>query len=208
MKNPLLQAERQHKLMEQLLADAKQACPVHSFVYFANKNARVGVRDARIYTDETSLRRAIQSAPEPGRPVDAASAGCPAGAGLRIVFFARFRILVAPRLILSRGAFGGKNKGDNTPDAKILSGLARPMCLIDGKGGNAGCRTRNKTPCCCGWRGNTATAWCACAACISKIIIWPRTWRRRLFAGRTQIRCAGADRFGKGVAYAHRCEPL
>ena len=72
MKNPLLQAERQHKLMEQLLADAKQACPVHSFVYFANKNARVGVRDARIYTDETSLRRAIQSAPEPGRPVDAA----------------------------------------------------------------------------------------------------------------------------------------
>ena len=27
-----------------------------------------------------------------------------------------------------------KNKGDNTPDAKILSGLARPMCLIDGKG--------------------------------------------------------------------------
>ena len=49
-----------------------QACPVHSFVYFANKNARVGVRDARIYTDETSLRRAIQSAPEPGRPVDAA----------------------------------------------------------------------------------------------------------------------------------------
>ena len=35
MKNPLLQAERQHKLMEQLLADAKQACPVHSFVYFA-----------------------------------------------------------------------------------------------------------------------------------------------------------------------------
>ena len=26
----------------------------------------------RIYTDETSLRRAIQSAPEPGRPVDAA----------------------------------------------------------------------------------------------------------------------------------------
>ena len=59
MKNPLLQAERQHKLMEQLLADAKQACPVHSFVYFANKNARVGVRDARIYTDETSLRRAI-----------------------------------------------------------------------------------------------------------------------------------------------------
>ena len=28
------------------------------------------------------------------------------------------------------------------------------------------------------------------------------------FAGRTQIRCAGADRFGKGVAYAHRCEPL
>ena len=51
--NPLLQAERQHKLMEQLLADAKQACPVHSFVYFANKNARVGVRDARIYTDET-----------------------------------------------------------------------------------------------------------------------------------------------------------
>lgn len=30
------------------------------------------VRDARIYTDETSLRRAIQSAPEPGRPVDAA----------------------------------------------------------------------------------------------------------------------------------------
>ena len=98
MKNPLLQAERQHKLMEQLLADAKQACPVHSFVYFANKNARVGVRDARIYTDETSLRRAIQSAPEPGRPVDAA------------------------------------NKGDNTPNAKILSGLARPMCLIDGKG--------------------------------------------------------------------------
>ena len=72
MKNPLLQAERQHKLMEQLLADAKQACPVHRFVYFANKNARVGVRDARIYTDETSLRRAIQSAPEPGRPVDAA----------------------------------------------------------------------------------------------------------------------------------------
>ena len=72
MKNPLLQAERQHKLMEQLLADAKQACPVHSFVYFANKNARVGVRDARIYTDETSLRRAIQSAPEPERPVDAA----------------------------------------------------------------------------------------------------------------------------------------
>lgn len=66
MKNPLLQAERQHKLMEQLLADAKQACPVHSFVYFANKNARVGVRDARIYTDETSLRRAIQSAPGAG----------------------------------------------------------------------------------------------------------------------------------------------
>lgn len=96
MKNPLLQAERQHKLMEQLLADAKQACPVHSFVYFANKNARVGVRDARIYTDETSLRRAIQSAPEPGAPGGRGTAGCPAGAGLRIVFFARFRILVAP----------------------------------------------------------------------------------------------------------------
>lgn len=62
------------------------------------------------------------------------TAGCPAGAGLRIVFFARFRILVAPRLILSRGAFWWKNKGDNTPDAKILSGLARLMCLIDGKG--------------------------------------------------------------------------
>ena len=29
------------------------------------------IRDS-IYTDETSLRRAIQSAPEPGRPVDAA----------------------------------------------------------------------------------------------------------------------------------------
>ena len=27
-------------------------------------------------------------------------------------------------------------------------------------------------------------------------------------AQETQIRCAGADRFGKGVAYAHRCEPL
>ena len=42
--------------------------------------------------------------------------------------------MVAPRLILSRGAFWWKNKGDTTPDAKILSGLARPMCLIDGKG--------------------------------------------------------------------------
>lgn len=72
MKNPLLQSERQHKLMEQLLVDAKQTCPVYSFVYFANKNARVGVRDARIYTDEAALRRAIQSAPEPKRPVDAA----------------------------------------------------------------------------------------------------------------------------------------
>ncbi|MFQ8833375.1 MAG: nuclease-related domain-containing protein [Ruthenibacterium lactatiformans] len=70
MKNPLLQAERQHKLMEQLLADAKQACPVHSFVYFANKNARVGVRDARIYTDETGA--APFRAHRARRPVDAA----------------------------------------------------------------------------------------------------------------------------------------
>ena len=70
MKNPLLQLERQHRVVTRVLAEAGIDCPVRSYVCFANPNARVGVRDERIYTDAAALRRAIQNAPRPAPPVD------------------------------------------------------------------------------------------------------------------------------------------
>ena len=70
MKNPLLQLERQHRVVTRVLSEAGISCPVRSFVCFANPNARVGVRDERIYTDAGALRRAIQGAPRPFSPVD------------------------------------------------------------------------------------------------------------------------------------------
>ena len=70
MKNPLLQLERQHRVVTRVLSEAGINCPVRSYVCFANPNARVGVRDERIYTDAAALRRAIQNAPRPFSAVD------------------------------------------------------------------------------------------------------------------------------------------
>lgn len=70
MKNPLLQLERQHRVVTRVLSEAGISCPVRSYVCFANPNARVGVRDERIYTDTAALRRAIQNAPRPFSAVD------------------------------------------------------------------------------------------------------------------------------------------
>lgn len=70
IKNPLLQLERQHRVVTRVLSEAGISCPVRSIVCFANPNARVGVRDERIYTDAGALRRAIRNAPRPDPPAD------------------------------------------------------------------------------------------------------------------------------------------
>lgn len=71
MKNPLLQLERQHRVVTRALADAGLGgCPVRAYVCFANPNARVNVRDERIYVNPDALRRAIRNAPRPFSSVD------------------------------------------------------------------------------------------------------------------------------------------
>ena len=71
MKNPLLQLERQHRVVTRVLSDAGLGgCPVRSYVCFANPNARVNVRDERSYTNADALRRAIRNAPRPFGAVD------------------------------------------------------------------------------------------------------------------------------------------
>lgn len=72
MKNPLLQIERQQRVVRYALEDAALPCPVRAMVYFANPHTRVGVRDPRIFTDGDALRRAVQNAPRPKAPVDPA----------------------------------------------------------------------------------------------------------------------------------------
>ncbi len=72
MKNPLLQVERQRRVVQSALEDASLSCPVCEMVYFANPNARVGVRDPRIFTDADALRRAILNTPRPKTLVDPA----------------------------------------------------------------------------------------------------------------------------------------
>lgn len=72
MKNPLLQIERQQRVVRHALEDAALSCPVQAMVYFANPHTRVGVRDPRIFTDGDALRRAIQNAPRPKAPADPA----------------------------------------------------------------------------------------------------------------------------------------
>ena len=61
MKNPLLQVERQAAILEQVLREAGCKCPVRPMVYFASKNARVSVRDSRIFVGEDALRKAIRA---------------------------------------------------------------------------------------------------------------------------------------------------
>lgn len=70
MKNPLLQIERQQRIVERALEEASCSCPVRAMVYFANPNARVSVRDPRIYTGADALRRAILNTPRPKTPVE------------------------------------------------------------------------------------------------------------------------------------------
>lgn len=60
MKNPLLQAERQKRIVKELLSELGVQCPVHTAVYFANQNANPQVDDPRIFTDPERLMRQIR----------------------------------------------------------------------------------------------------------------------------------------------------
>ncbi|MEF9969731.1 MAG: nuclease-related domain-containing protein [Ruthenibacterium sp.] len=64
VRNPLLQSERQVRLVTQWLASAMQV-RVSGCVYFVNSYVRVGLTDARIFTDETALLRALQASKKP-----------------------------------------------------------------------------------------------------------------------------------------------
>jgi hypothetical protein len=61
MKNPLLQIQRQQEIVQAVLREAGLSCPVRAVVYFSNSNARVSVRDDRIYVGSQALLRAVRS---------------------------------------------------------------------------------------------------------------------------------------------------
>ncbi|MEG1381297.1 MAG: nuclease-related domain-containing protein [Ruthenibacterium sp.] len=68
MKNPLLQNERQVRLVTQWLAPFG-AIRVTGCVYFANSYVQVALADPRIFTGETALLRHLQTSKKP--PLDA-----------------------------------------------------------------------------------------------------------------------------------------
>ncbi len=59
MKNPLLQTERQQRMVKELLMGLGVQCPVHAAVYFANRSAKPAVQDPRIFTDAAALVQAV-----------------------------------------------------------------------------------------------------------------------------------------------------
>lgn len=72
MPNPLNQLEREERLTRQLFASMDISCPVSGGVFFANENARVQVRDPRLYDSEDALLRAVRSLPAPPARVNPA----------------------------------------------------------------------------------------------------------------------------------------
>lgn len=59
MKNPLLQIERQQRIVQELISGLGRKLPVRTAVYFANPSAKPMVHDPRIFTQEADLLQAI-----------------------------------------------------------------------------------------------------------------------------------------------------
>lgn len=82
------------------------------------------------------------------------------------------------------------------------------MCLIDGKGERGVQNTEQNAVLLRLAREYGDSVVRMCCVYLKDYHLAQDVAQETFLQAARQIRCAGADRFGKGVAYAHRCEPL